>query len=78
LAYFFSFSLLLEGMDLEDAADHPEVWEKAIRKLRGRLMPPPGSPQPEQAAIDSFVGWLEKPRKIEDGFSLERRQRGGS
>jgi hypothetical protein len=46
-------------MRIEDAANHPEVWEKAIRKLRGRLMPPPGSPQPEQAAIDSFVGWLE-------------------
>jgi hypothetical protein len=46
-------------MRIEDAADHPEIWEKAIRKLRGRLMPPPGSPQPEQAAIDSFVGWLE-------------------
>ena len=51
--------LALEGMDLEAAADDAEVWEKAIRKLRGRLMPPPGSPQPEQASIDSFVGWLE-------------------
>jgi mono/diheme cytochrome c family protein len=51
--------LALEGMDLDDAADDAETWEKAIRKLRGRLMPPPGSPQPEQAAIDSLVGWLE-------------------
>ncbi len=51
--------LALEGRDLADAPDEAEVWEKAVRKLRGRLMPPPGSPQPEQASIDAFVGWLE-------------------
>ncbi len=51
--------LALEGLDLAAAADEAETWEKAVRKLRGRLMPPPGSPQPEQAAIDAFVGWLE-------------------
>ena len=37
-----------------------EVWEKAIRKLRGRLMPPPGEPQPSQQHIDSFVHWMEQ------------------
>ena len=26
----------------------PEVFEAAVRKLRGRLMPPPGKPQPDQ------------------------------
>ncbi len=36
-----------------------ETWEKAIRKLRGRLMPPPGEPQPDQATLDGFVGWME-------------------
>jgi hypothetical protein len=36
-----------------------EVWEKAIRKLRGRLMPPPGETQPDQQSIDSFVSWME-------------------
>ena len=30
-----------------------------MRKLRGRLMPPPGSPQPEQKDIDAFVAWME-------------------
>ena len=35
------------------------VWEETIRKLRGRLMPPPDEPQPRQAEIDAFVGWLE-------------------
>jgi hypothetical protein len=36
-----------------------ETWEKAVRKLRGRLMPPPGNPQPDQQTIDSFVHWME-------------------
>jgi len=39
--------------------EQPEVWEASIRKLRGRLMPPPGSKQPEQREIDAFVGWME-------------------
>ncbi len=39
--------------------DDAEVWEAAIRKLRGRLMPPPGNQQPDQQRIDSFVGWME-------------------
>jgi hypothetical protein len=36
-----------------------ETWEAALQKLRGRLMPPPGEPQPSQEEIDGFVGWLE-------------------
>src|SRR5215813_5151397 len=30
----------------QSAGDDAQVWEKALRKLRGRQMPPPGSPQP--------------------------------
>ena len=36
-----------------------DVWEAALRKLRGRQMPPPGSRQPEQREIDAFVTWME-------------------
>ncbi|MGC1457586.1 MAG: DUF1592 domain-containing protein [Steroidobacteraceae bacterium] len=36
-----------------------KVWEAAVSKLRGRMMPPPGEKQPDQAAIDSFVSFLE-------------------
>ena len=35
------------------------VWEEAVKKLRGRLMPPPGENQPTQEAIDAQVAWLE-------------------
>jgi hypothetical protein len=39
--------------------EHADVWEAAVRKLRGRLMPPPGSRQPDQREIDAFVTWME-------------------
>jgi mono/diheme cytochrome c family protein len=51
--------LALDKQNVLTAAEHPEIWEKVIRKLRGRLMPPPGSPQPDQKDIDSLVGYLE-------------------
>jgi hypothetical protein len=51
--------LALDGLDLQAAADSAEIWEKALRKLRGNLMPPPGSPQPPQKDLDSFVAWME-------------------
>ncbi len=43
----------------EDVAAEAATFEEAVRKLRGRLMPPPGAAQPDQAAIDSFVEWME-------------------
>ena len=51
--------LALQGLDIQAAGADAETWEKAVRKLRGRLMPPPGSPQPEQQDIDAFVAWME-------------------
>ncbi|HEY7188432.1 MAG TPA: DUF1592 domain-containing protein [Vicinamibacterales bacterium] len=48
-----------EGMTAESVGQHADVFEKAVRKLRGRVMPPPGSRQPDSAAVDSLVGWLE-------------------
>jgi len=43
----------------QSAGDDAQVWEKALRKLRGNQMPPPGSPQPPQKDVDSFVAWME-------------------
>src|SRR5215510_5692636 len=48
-----------EGITAESIGQHAELFEKAVRKLRGRVMPPPGAKQPEPAAIDSLVAWLE-------------------
>ena len=39
---------------------HAEQFEAAIVKLRGRLMPPPGNPQPTTAEIDGLIASLER------------------
>ncbi len=52
-------SLAFDTVDVGHPGADPEVWEKAITKLRGRLMPPAGEKQPGQADIDAFVGYLE-------------------
>src|SRR5687767_9834889 len=73
--------LALQGLDIHAAGADAEVWEKAVRKLRGRLMPPPGSPQPEQQEIDAFVAWMENtldknPRAPKAGYvGLQRLSR---
>src|SRR4051812_6156572 len=36
-----------EGLTPESIGPHADVFEKAVRKLRGRVMPPPGARQPE-------------------------------
>jgi mono/diheme cytochrome c family protein len=51
--------LALDGLDLQTPAEHADIWEKALRKLRAHQMPPPGSPQPAQRDVDSFVAWME-------------------
>ncbi|MEY2853083.1 MAG: hypothetical protein RL030_215 [Pseudomonadota bacterium] len=37
-----------------------EVWEEAVRRLRGSLMPPPGEPQPDNASRKAFYGAMEQ------------------
>jgi len=49
-------------------SEEPAVWERAVRKLRGRLMPPPGSPQPEQTNINEFVSWIESNLDTNNGI----------
>ncbi len=51
--------LALDVLNLQNAPDDAKTWEKALRKLRGHLMPPPGAPQPPQADIDNFTAWME-------------------
>jgi len=48
-----------EAITPESIGQHADVFEKAVRKLRGRVMPPPGSRQPDAAATDALVTWLE-------------------
>ena len=48
-----------EGIAAASIGKDPELFEKAVRKLRGRVMPPPGAKQPDGKAVDSLVAWLE-------------------
>src|SRR5215469_10225655 len=52
-------SIAFDTMTPGDISNDAETWEKAIVKLRGRLMPPPGNKQPSPDQIHSFVHWME-------------------
>ena len=51
--------VMFDRVDINRADLHRELFEKVARKLRGGLMPPPGRPRPEPAAVDAFVTALE-------------------
>jgi Protein of unknown function (DUF1592)/Protein of unknown function (DUF1588)/Protein of unknown function (DUF1585)/Protein of unknown function (DUF1587)/Protein of unknown function (DUF1595) len=48
-----------DTLDLSHPGQDPEIWEKAVTKLTGRLMPPAGQKQPNQAVVDAFLNYLE-------------------
>jgi mono/diheme cytochrome c family protein len=52
-------NLSLQGLDLTTVADHAEVWEKVIRKMRAGVMPPPGVPRPALAEYEGLRDFLE-------------------
>jgi mono/diheme cytochrome c family protein len=51
--------LALDSASLDRVGEHAETWEKVVRKLRGRMMPPPGRPRPDEAAYNAVVSSLE-------------------
>ncbi len=51
--------LVLQGLNTQQVAADAATWEKVLKKLRGRLMPPPGLPQPPQKEIDAFTASME-------------------
>ncbi|MXY18224.1 MAG: hypothetical protein F4Y57_14870, partial [Acidobacteria bacterium] len=40
--------LALDALDVEHVTGHAETWEKVVRKLRARAMPPAGRPRPDE------------------------------
>ena len=46
-----------------------QVWEKVVRKLNGRMMPPPGMPRPPDATYTEVVSWLENHLDHASGLS---------
>ena len=48
----------LEAAGFDDLLGHAETWERVLRKLSVRAMPPPGMPRPTEAEYAGFTGWL--------------------
>ncbi len=51
--------LALDDAGVENPAAHPEIWEKVVRRLRVRSMPPAGLPRPNDDAYVALISSLE-------------------
>src|SRR5262249_33684160 len=47
--------LTLDDVDVNRVADHPEIWETVVRKLRAGMMPPANSRRPDKATYSGFM-----------------------
>jgi mono/diheme cytochrome c family protein len=52
-------ALALDTLDAGNVGAHAEVWEKVVRRLRGRVMPPLGARRPDEATYQALVETLE-------------------
>ena len=51
--------LELDRLDLTHPEKDALAWERAIRKLRGGMMPPPGAARPAAADAQALAAYLE-------------------
>jgi mono/diheme cytochrome c family protein len=51
--------LSLDAAAALDIGEHPDVWEKVLRKVRARQMPPVGLPRPDEATYNGEITTLE-------------------
>ncbi|MEO6379515.1 MAG: DUF1592 domain-containing protein, partial [Caulobacteraceae bacterium] len=54
-----SGGIALHDLDFNPTGDGAAKLERVVRKLRGRMMPPPGMPRPDDATTGKFVEWME-------------------
>jgi hypothetical protein len=54
--------LNLEALDLANLDDQGVIWEKLLRKLRNREMPPAGMPRPDAATYEALIKSIEAER----------------
>ena len=52
-------NLSFESLSLDEVSGDAAVWEKVVRKLRSRAMPPAGRPRPDEASYDALASFLE-------------------
>jgi len=53
-------NLLLDQLDLAHFADHADLGEKIVRKLRAGMMPPTGMPRPDPETREALITWMER------------------
>ena len=51
--------LALDGADLAEVGAHADLWERVLRKLHGRVMPPIGRLRPGEDEYEQLTSWLE-------------------
>jgi hypothetical protein len=51
--------LALDSLDVHNVAPESEAWEKVVRKLRTRSMPPAGLPRPDEQTYQATLSSLE-------------------
>ena len=61
-------NLSLERFDVRDAAEHADVAERMVRKLRAGMMPPPGPRRPDAEALLNLAETLE--RRLDEAAAL--------
>jgi len=49
----------LQYIDVKSIGDNADTWEKILRKLKVRSMPPAGMPRPDIATYNAFSDYLE-------------------
>jgi hypothetical protein len=52
-------SVAFDAMSVDTIPQEGKVWETAIKKLKGGLMPPPGRDQPSKEATTQLISFLE-------------------
>ena len=51
--------LALDLASARPVSENAPIWEKAVRKLRGRQMPPVGSRRPDEATYEAVISSLQ-------------------
>jgi mono/diheme cytochrome c family protein len=51
--------LELDALDISQVGERGETWEKVLRMVRTRAMPPPGMPRPNKEGYEALASYLE-------------------
>src|SRR5262245_58386615 len=52
--------VILDTDDLSDVFGRAQLWERVLRKLKTRTMPPVGARRPDEDTYHALTAWLEQ------------------